>query len=64
MIPQLIRTGSAEHNRKLCSMALKKGMKLHADGRGLYKDDEMVSNTEEGILQILLGKYVKPEKRD
>lgn len=31
----LIRTGSKEHNVKLCTIAKSKGMKLHADGSGL-----------------------------
>lgn len=33
----LIRTGSADHNRRLCALAKSKGMKLHADGTGLAR---------------------------
>lgn len=33
----LIRTGSAQHNIRLCKLAQSKGMKLHADGSGLEK---------------------------
>jgi len=32
----LIRTGSAKHNVRLCSLAKSKGMRLHADGSGLF----------------------------
>lgn len=62
---QLIRTGSAEHNKKLCTLALKKGWKLWADGSGLRTGDgDLISNTEIGILEKLLGKYVEPEERE
>jgi len=33
----LIRTGSANHNKMLCTLAKSKGMKLHADGSGLER---------------------------
>ncbi|MFA5266311.1 MAG: hypothetical protein WC378_21010 [Opitutaceae bacterium] len=33
----LIRTGSANHNKRLCTLARSKGMKLHADGSGLSR---------------------------
>ncbi len=33
----LIRTGSKEHNQRLCSLARDKGMHLHASGKGLFK---------------------------
>jgi DNA polymerase/3'-5' exonuclease PolX len=33
----LIRTGSKEHNIRLCTRAAKMGMKLHADGSGLER---------------------------
>jgi DNA polymerase/3'-5' exonuclease PolX len=61
---RLIRTGSAEHNKRLCTEARNRGMILHADGRGLYKGDKMIACTEEGILKTLLGKYIKPEERE
>src|SRR3990167_2779973 len=50
---KLIRTGSKEHNMKLCILAKKKGLSLKAGGKGLVTDDrneEIISNTEEGIL--------------
>lgn len=72
---QLIRTGSKEHNIRLTTLAKGKGMKLFASGMGLWKvipnpkdeknptPTELVSNTEEGILKVLLGKYVEPKDR-
>ena len=48
----------------LCGLALKKGWKLHADGRGLMRGDELIDNTERGILMKLLGKYVEPKDRE
>lgn len=71
----LIRTGSTEHNIRLTTLAKGKGMKLFANGKGLWKvipnpkDEknptpiELVSNTEEGILKVLLNKYVEPKDR-
>ena len=62
---KLIRTGSAEHNKMLCSIAKKKGWKLKANGEGLIDENEkIISNTEEGILKALLGKWVPPEERE
>ena len=64
-VVKLIRIGSAEHNTKLCGIALKKGWQLHADGRGLLDGDgNLISNTERGIVEKLLGKYVEPEERN
>lgn len=62
---KLIRTGSAEHNIKLCSEAKKRGWQLKANGEGLIdlKTGETIDNTEEGILTRLLGKYIEPERR-
>lgn len=71
----LIRTGSTNHNIKLTKLAIAKGMRLYASGKGLWKvipnqNDpskpipiELVSNTEEGILKELVGKYVEPKDR-
>lgn len=63
---KLIRTGSAEFNRKLCGIAKKKGMKLKADGGGLvYQDTErLIAWDENEILEKLLGHVPKPEERD
>ena len=69
----LIRTGSADHNRRLATLAIGKGLKLFANGDGLctfkMKDDKavlvnVVQNSEEGILQHLLGRIPKPEERN
>lgn len=70
----LIRTGSKDHNIKLCVQARRQGMILHADGRGLVrpkveeprpKDDEPVKcDTEEDIFKALGLPYKKPEERN
>jgi DNA polymerase/3'-5' exonuclease PolX len=61
---RLIRTGSAEHNKKLCMIAIRKGMHLYANGGGLWKEINKVTDTEEGILKELLGKVPLPEERE
>ena len=72
----LIRTGSAEHNIRLTTIAKQRGQKLYANGNGLckikgglYNNEpeeiiEVVESTEDGILQNLLGRVPTPEKRD
>ena len=61
---KLIRTGSAEHNRKLCSLAKAKGWSLKAGGEGLVDGKgEVISNTEKGILEKLLGRFINPKDR-
>jgi DNA polymerase (family 10) len=69
----LIRTGSAEHNVRLCSRAKRNGMKLHADGSGLFKIEaqgcegvevRIAGDTEESIFAALGIPYEAPEKRD
>lgn len=66
----LIRTGSKEHNKMLCIRAQRKGMKLHADGRGLFTRDvygtehRIAGDTEASIFEALGLKYVEPEKRE
>lgn len=64
----LIRTGSAGHNRKLCALALSKGMKLHADGTGLFRltqggEVPVASESEEAIFNALGLTYLRPEHR-
>ncbi len=67
----LIRTGSIEHNIKLCKRARAQGMYLKADGRGLCRVEnckkeflERVAwKTEEDIFKALGIEYVSPEKR-
>lgn len=61
----LFRTGSANHNKMLCTLALAKGMKLKMGGLGLVKDDMVIANTEKGIIEELTGgKFIEPEARD
>lgn len=63
----LIRTGSKEHNVRLTTLAIGKGMKLKASGEGLVdrENEKMVyEDTENGILMRLLGRIPPPEKRD
>jgi DNA polymerase/3'-5' exonuclease PolX len=60
----LIRTGSAEHNVRLCSLAKGRGWQLKANGKGLVDGSgKLITNNEKGILEALLGKYVEPEDR-
>jgi DNA polymerase (family 10) len=67
----LVRTGSKEHNVKLCSLALSKGMKLSA-AEGILKPLEsfpsmikvVASRTEEEIFAALGIPFVKPEDRE
>lgn len=61
---KLIRTGSKEHNKKLCFLAIQKGLSLKAGGEGLVdKEGKVISNTEKGILENLLNKYIEPKDR-
>ena len=74
----LIRTGSKEHNIKLCSRAKSMGMKLHADGSGLFRlveqksifgevaprEERIAGDTEESIFEALTLPYLAPEKRN
>jgi len=57
----LIRTGSAAHNIKLSTIALRKGMKLTHSG--LMKNGKLISSTEQGIFEGLGLSYVPPEER-
>ena len=66
----LIRTGSTRHNIKLCKRAQNGGMKLHADGTGLFrledcqgKESRVAGDTEESIFKALDLAYVPPENR-
>lgn len=67
---KLIRTGSKEHNVKLTSLAKQRGLKLFASGKGLCEIDpdgnitKIISNDENEILQILLGKIPSPIERN
>jgi DNA polymerase/3'-5' exonuclease PolX len=64
----VIRTGSKEHNIKLCRQAKRLGMKLHADGTGLDLDDPREYHlyqptSEEGLFAKLQLPYVEPKDR-
>jgi DNA polymerase (family 10) len=69
----LIRTGSARHNVMLCSRAKSMGMKLHADGSGLFSisadcetihESRIAGDTEESIFNALRLPYKRPEERE
>lgn len=62
----LIRTGSAEFNIWLCSLAKRKGWKLHADGGGLYDDRgcRYAAESEEAIMNALGLRYFPPQYRE
>ncbi len=53
----LIRTGSKEHNIKLCQQARFRNMRLHADGSGLFKvlQDRIGMDTMEDHLERVAG---------
>lgn len=60
----LIRTGSKEHNIKLCSRAKSMGLMLSA-AEGVIKDGKVVaSRTEEEIFAALGLGYVEPKDRE
>jgi DNA polymerase/3'-5' exonuclease PolX len=61
---RLVRTGSAEHNVKLCKTAIRKGMHLNFAMGLIDGKKNVVDDTEEGIITELLDKYVKPEERE
>jgi DNA polymerase (family 10) len=60
----LVRTGSKEHNIKLCQHAINKGMKLSSE-KGLMKDGKVIaSRTEEEIFQAFGMDHINPEDRN
>lgn len=69
----LIRTGSKEHNIKLCKRARQRGMKLYADGSGLFRIEaqgcegieiRIAGDTEESIFEALELPYKEPWERE
>ncbi len=64
----LIRTGSKEHNIKMCTTAKSKGMYLAADGSGLFADRQKQNllpvELEEDIFKHLGLPYLPPEQRE
>jgi DNA polymerase/3'-5' exonuclease PolX len=63
---RLIRTGSKEHNIKLCMRARDLRMQLKADGTGLFDAQlkQMKVENEEDIFRLLNLEYLSPEKRE
>jgi DNA polymerase/3'-5' exonuclease PolX len=60
---RLIRTGSEFHNKKLCGIAIRNGMRMKFDKGLVDGAGNVVANSEEGILTKLLGKNILPEQR-
>ena len=61
----LIRTGSKEHNIRLCARAKTLGMHLAASGDGLFDNEgiRIAGDTEESIFQELGLPYKEPQYR-
>lgn len=61
----LIRTGSAENNIRLATLAKKKGWRLAASGDGLFNEEgeRIAGDSEKSIYDALNLKYQKPEER-
>jgi len=63
----LVRTGSIEHNMKLCNIAKSKGLKLSAS-QGVVTQagfgEIIASNTEEEIFAALGLPYIDPRNRE
>ncbi len=61
----LIRTGSTQHNIRLCSVAKKMGWHLAASGDGLFnaKGQRVAGDTEESIFKALGLPFLPPEER-
>lgn len=61
----LIRTGSAENNIRLATLAKKRGWHLAASGDGLFneKGERVAGDTEESIYAALGLAYQRPEER-
>ena len=62
----LIRTGSTEHNIKLCALAKKKGWRLAASGEGLFDENgkRIAGESEQSIYHGLGLKYEEPQWRE
>lgn len=61
----VIRTGSADFNKRLCSIAKRNGMTIHADGRGIErKKGELVElHNERGFFHAIGTSWVNPKER-
>lgn len=61
----LIRTGSAENNIRLATLAKKRGWHLAASGDGLFNEDHrrIAGDSEESIYRALNLRYQQPWER-
>ena len=61
----VIRTGSKEHNIKLCLQAHRHGVRLHADGSGIQdqRGEYYTPKSEEDLFAVLDLPYVEPKDR-
>ena len=61
----LIRTGSAENNIRLATLAKKRGWHLAASGDGLFneKGERIAGDSEKSIYEALGLPYQRPEER-
>ncbi len=61
----LIRTGSAENNIRLATLAKKRGWHLAASGEGLFNErgERVAGDSEESIYEALGLPYQRPEER-
>jgi len=61
----LIRTGSADNNKRLCSLAKKRGWHLAASGDGLFNEvgQRIAGDTEESIYEALGLLFREPWER-
>jgi DNA polymerase (family 10) len=62
----LIRTGSKQHNIKLCTLAKSRGWQLKASGEGLFDPYKrrIAGNDEGGILTALGLPFIPPGDRE
>ncbi|MBA7683853.1 DNA polymerase/3'-5' exonuclease PolX [subsurface metagenome] len=62
----LIRTGSAENNIRLATLAKKRGWHLAASGDGLFNEngERIAGDSERSIFEALGLKYREPWERD
>ena len=62
----LIRTGSKQHNIKLCTLAKSRGWHLAAGGDGLFDayKRRIAGNGEEGIFKALGLPFIPPGERE
>jgi DNA polymerase (family 10) len=60
----LVRTGSAEHNTWLASLAISKGMRIKYS-EGLIKEGKVIAReTEKGVFEALGLPYPLPPERE